>query len=194
MENSHLDIVLKRDWFVDESYIFEILDKLDEDSYWYLVENISNYPERVRNCIDPINWGIGPYRKWWGDYSDKQMAADKKEWETLSANVANFYWKKHKEENNLNFVTDMPVPEKLLTAKADLDSYVSKKYQKGARQTDENIARMKTEIEKLENEYKFSKDLQKSEDDLRETSAKLTWHNETAMRQVYEKSFDHDHV
>jgi hypothetical protein len=194
MENSHLDIVLKRDWFVDESYIFEILDKLDEDSYWYLVENISNYPERVRNCIDPINWGIGPYEKWWGDYSDQQMAADKKEWETLSANVANFYWKKHKEENNLNFVTDMPVPEQLLKLKESLQSYISKKYQKGSTQTDENIVRMKAEIEKLENEYKFSKDLQKSEDDLRETSAKLTWHNETAMRQVYEKSFDHDHM
>jgi hypothetical protein len=194
MENSHLDIVLKRDWFVDESYIFEILDKLDEDSYWYLVENISNYPERVRNCIDPINWGIGPYRKWWGDYSDQQMADDKKEWETLSANVANFYWKKHKEENNLNFVTDMPVPEQLLKLKESLQSYISKKYQKGSTQTDENIVRMKAEIEKLENEYKFSKDLQKSEDDLRETSEKFTWHNETAMRQVYEKSFDHDHM
>ena len=191
MENSHLDIILKRDWFVDESYIFEILDKLDEDSYWYLVENISNYPERVRNCIDPINWGIGPYEKWWGDYSDQQMAADKKEWETLSANVANFYWKKHKEENDLNFVTDIPVPEKLLKAKADLESYVSKKYQKGFVQTDENILEMKSEIEKLENEYKFAKDLQKSEDDLRETSAKFTWHNETAMCKVYEKSHYH---
>jgi hypothetical protein len=88
----------------------------------------------------------------------------------------------------------MPVPEQLLKLKESLQSYISKKYQKGSTQTDENIVRMKAEIEKLENEYKFAKDLQKSEDDLREASAKLTWHNETAMRQVYEKSFDHDHM
>jgi hypothetical protein len=191
MENSRLDILLKRDWFLDESDIFEILDDLDEESYQYLVKNMSRYPQRVRDCIDPINWGIGPYRKWWGDYSDDQMAADKKEWEKLSANIANFHWKKYKEETNLNFVTDMPVPEKLLKTKADLESYISKKYQKGSTQTDENIVRMKAEIEKLENEYKFAKDIQKSEDDLRETSAKFTWHNQTAMRKVYEKSFDY---
>jgi hypothetical protein len=88
----------------------------------------------------------------------------------------------------------MPVPEKLLKTKADLESYISKKYQKGSTQTDENIVRMKAEIEKLENEYKFAKDIQKSEDDLRETSAKFTWHNQTAMRKVYEKSFDYGDV
>jgi hypothetical protein len=190
MDNSRLDIVLRRDWFVSDEDVFEILDALDDETYNLLLKNIYKYPQRIRDCIDPSNWDLGPYYSWWGDYTDEQMAADKKEWGTICVNVANSQWKKYKEDNDLDFSSPPPSTEKLVAAKNELATYISNKYSGGisymARQSDTNVQKLEKKIRTLENEYKLAEDLHKSQDDLRDVSEKFSWHNQTKMRQVYE--------
>ena len=189
MENSRLDIVLRRDWFVRDEDDFEILDSLDDETYNLLLKNIYRYPQRVRDCIDPINWGIGPYKKWWGDYTDEQMAADKSEWGTICSNIANTQWKKYKEDRDLDFTTPPPSSNSLDSKKEELKDYLEKKYSKNisymARQSDVNIITLEKKILTLENEYKLAKDIHKAEDELRDINAKIAWHNATKMRQMY---------
>jgi hypothetical protein len=190
MDNSPLDIVLRRDWFVSYEDVFEILDALDRETYNLLLKNIYKYPQRIRDCIDPINWDIGPYKNWWGDYTDEQMAADKKEWGTICVNVANSQWKKYKEDNDLDFSSPPPSSKHLDLKREELNVYLAKKYSNNisymARQTDLNIINIEKNIQVLENEYKLAKDIHKAGDDLRDADAKIAWHNQTKMRQVYE--------
>jgi hypothetical protein len=186
MEGSRIDIVLRRDWFVCDDDIFEILENADQETFDFLLKNISRYPQRVRDCIDPSNWGMGPYRKWWGDYSDAQMETDKKEWGAICLTNANRMWNLYKEEHGLEFQRPPPPSEKVDLAKKDLEDYMAKKYPKGIsymnRQTDTNIREMDKRIQASENEYKLIKDIQRVEDELRETSAKLDWANHAEVR------------
>jgi hypothetical protein len=179
MEGSRIDIVLRRDWFVCDEDVFEILENADQETFDFLLQNISRYPQRVRDCLDPANWGMGPYRKWWGDYSDEQMAADKKEWADICLTNTKRMWNLYKEENALEFQRPPPPAEKLEAAKKELEAYMGKKYPNGIsymnRQSETNIRALAKRIETLENEYKLVKDIWRVEDELRESSAKLAW-------------------
>lgn len=48
--------LLKRDWFIEEEDILDLLDEMSDPVFDYIYENRDEYSARIRYCIDPSDF------------------------------------------------------------------------------------------------------------------------------------------
>jgi hypothetical protein len=48
-----MELLLKRDWFVDEEAILELFDQMDAETYNKFYDNRYKYSRRIRECLAP---------------------------------------------------------------------------------------------------------------------------------------------
>lgn len=52
------DELLTRDWFIDEQYIYDIIDCADQEAWDYIYLNRRKYSRRIREIIEPNDYRI----------------------------------------------------------------------------------------------------------------------------------------
>jgi hypothetical protein len=70
-----MDVLLTRDWFIDEDEIDELLDSADEDAWEWVYANRKKYSTRIRMLIEPDDYRV-PVEKLkirLGDLTDSMM-------------------------------------------------------------------------------------------------------------------------
>lgn len=55
-----VDFLLKRNWFMDEDDIYELLNTADDETYWKIVDNRKNYSLPIRMILAPEDYRIDP--------------------------------------------------------------------------------------------------------------------------------------
>ena len=56
MDAESCDFLLKRDWFVYDEDIWDLLNQLSEDDYWTIYDQRHIYSKRVRMMIEPADF------------------------------------------------------------------------------------------------------------------------------------------
>ena len=128
LDKKSVDILLMRNWFVDDYDILDLLDWLDQDVYDYIYTNRSKYPLRVRYYIEPQDFSI-PTRYKIKDLTDFDMFKEEK----MRLEKKEKEWKKYVNEHEL---------------KRPLSKQDTEKKEK-----EQKITLKEKELEKLKNEY-----------------------------------------
>lgn len=55
-----VDELLTRDWFIDEQYIYDIIDCADQEAWDYIYLHRSKYSRRIREIIEPNDYRVSP--------------------------------------------------------------------------------------------------------------------------------------
>lgn len=51
-----IDFLLKRNWFMDEDGIYDLLDTADDDTFWRIVDNRKSYSLQIQMILSPADY------------------------------------------------------------------------------------------------------------------------------------------
>jgi transketolase len=146
LNKENVDILLMRNWFVDDNDILDLLDWLDQDIYDYVYENRSKYSSKVRYYIEPLDFKILTKFKL-KELTDFDLFKEEKERNEQKEKL----WQKYVSENNII----RPSNEKDF-------SYELKQKEIILKQTE--LQKLKSEYCSLRNREKREKEIEKIED------------------------------
>jgi len=96
LNKGNVDILLMRNWFVDDNDILDLLDWLDQDVYDYIYQNRSKYSSKVRYYIEPSDFKILTKFKL-KELTDFDLFKEEKERNEQKEKL----WQKYVSENNI---------------------------------------------------------------------------------------------
>lgn len=146
LNKANVDILLMRNWFVDDYDILDLLDWLDQDVYDHVYENRSKYPTKVWYYIEPSDFRI-PRKFRLKELTDFDLFKEEKEKQERKEQL----WQKYLNENNIKRPSnhiDMNYESK------QKEIYLSEKQLKDVKTkfcSKSNIPKRDKEIEKIEN-------------------------------------------
>jgi hypothetical protein len=176
-----MDILLTRDWFVEDETIEDVLDCADEDAWDWIYENRAKYSTRIRMCIEPADYHF-PIEKLKirvVDLTDKMITQIQSEKKKKMEEAFEKDWVEYAKtiQNRPVHLIDSKLDdtwEKLILAKAALQKYLEKpavrKYvapsARGTVSSDTKETELNSAIQRLENEYKKLEEEEKEVDTL----------------------------
>jgi hypothetical protein len=176
-----MDMLLTRDWFVDDDTIEDVLNCADEDAWNWIYENRAKYSTRIRMWIEPEDYQF-PVEKLKirvVELTDKMIAQMESEKKKKTEEAFEKDWVEYAKtlENRPVHPIDSQLDhawEKITFAKAALQKYLEKpaarKYvapsARGTVPADTKETELNAAIQKAENEYEKLQEEEKQVDTL----------------------------
>jgi len=187
-----MDMLLTRDWFVDDDTIEDVLNCADEDAWNWIYENRAKYSTRIRMWIEPEDYQ-SPVEKLKirvVELTDKMIAQMESEKKKKTEEAFEKDWVEYAKtvENRPVHLIDSQLDnawEKIINAKAALQKYLEKpavrRYvppsARGTVSSDTKETELNAAIQKAENEYEKLQEEEKEIDTLYWTNKRHDYRN-----------------
>jgi len=177
LNKENVDILLMRNWFVDDYDILDLLDWLDQDVYDYIYQNRSKYSSKVWYYIEPSDFKI-PTKFKFKELTDFDLFKEEKERNEQKEKL----WQKYVIEKNIkrphnqkDFNHELKQKE-IILKQTELEKLKSDYCnQRNREKKEKEIEKLEDKIIILKNELKFILSEIKIEDDEYLKSLKNKW-------------------
>lgn len=177
LNKENVDILLMRNWFVEDNDILDLLDWLDQDVYDYVYQNRSKYSSKVRYYIEPSDFRtLTKFNL--KELTDFDLFKEEKEKNEQKEKL----WRKYVSENNItrppnekDFNHELKQKE-IILKQTDLQKVKSDYCNPRNREKrDKEIEKIEDKIIDLKNELKYLYSEIKVEDETYLKSLKNKW-------------------